>query len=116
MATLPTNVPKVVVANLGGSRSVMRLIVVSLSFSKTITLYIRSQQVTYNLLTNSLFTLIRSLDAMQLHTDTVAKKIQVQAISYSETDSICFRNERKGFRGLTTKIYENKTVRTITVR
>jgi len=52
---------------------------------------------------------------MQLYADTVVNKLQVQAISYSETDSICFRNERKWFRGLTTKIYGYKRVRTITV-
>jgi len=52
---------------------------------------------------------------MQLHTDTVVNKLQVQAINYSETDSICFRNERNGFGGLKTQIYGYKRVRTITV-
>jgi len=44
VTTLPTNVGKVVVANLGGSRSVKRLLVVFLSLSKTRILYIRPQQ------------------------------------------------------------------------
>lgn len=41
------NVRKVAVANFGGSRSVMQLLVVFVSLSRTIILYVRSQQLIY---------------------------------------------------------------------